>query len=179
MAQITPSKQDVRNLKLIRANVDRLIQDAAELYDKPGMRVLDIAPQPGGGAKAVFKHAEVLTLDIDPDNKPDIVGDICDMKFALANLAVFDAVICTEVIEHVNEPFYAASSLKAIVKHGGTCFVSTPFNFRIHGPLPDNWRFTEHGLRQLFREWKDVQIFPLEDPKRPLCPIHYTLIATT
>jgi len=178
MAQVTPSKQDVRNLKLIRANVDRLIRDAAELYDKPGMRVLDIAPQPGGGAKAVFKHAEVLTLDINPDNKPDIVGDIC----ADDPDQTFDVVICTEVLEHVSNPFSAMDFLWYSLKRNGVLFISTPFNFRIHGPLPDNWRFTEHGLRQLLstrgKRWSDVQIFPLEDPKRPLCPIHYTLIAT-
>ena len=177
MGQLIPSKQDVRNLKLIRANVDRLIRDAAELYDKPGMRVLDIAPQPGGGAKAVFKHAEVLTLDINPDNKPDIVADICCGFYLLAKDA-FDAVICTEVLEHVALPHDAVKTLWNSVNEGGMCFVSTPFNFRIHGPLPDNWRFTEHGLRQLFTGWNDVQIFPLDDPKRPLCPIHYCLIAT-
>lgn len=176
MGQLIPSKQDVRNLKLIRANVDRLIRDAAELYDKPGMRVLDIAPQPGGGAKAVFKHAEVLTLDINPDNKPDIVGDICFPQIDIFD--DFDAIICTEVLEHVENPFRACECILAYLKRRGMCFVSTPFNFRIHGPLPDNWRFTEHGLRFLFGAWYNVQIFPLEDPKRPLCPIHYTLIAT-
>ena len=60
---------------------------------------------------------------------------------------------------------------------GGLAFVTTPFNFRIHGPLPDCWRFTEHGLRALFREFDIVELTEEPTPDRPLMPIHYRLVA--
>ncbi len=56
-------------------------------------------------------------------------------------------------------------------------FVSTPFNFRIHGPLPDCWRFAEHGLKELFDAFEILELVALEDEERFLMPIQYTLIA--
>jgi len=52
-----------------------------------------------------------------------------------------------------------------------------PFNFRIHGPLPDCWRFTEHGLRELLKKFSTVKIDQIDTPNRDLMPIHYTVIA--
>ena len=90
---------------------------------------------------------------------------------------MFDVVFCTEVLEHVSNPFNAVSELFRMTKKNGVVVVSTPFNFRIHGPLPDNWRFTEHGLRELFKNFSSLKITPLNDDNRFLMPIHYTLIA--
>jgi hypothetical protein len=64
-----------------------------------------------------------------------------------------------------------------MLKEGGCLCVSTPFNFRIHGPLPDCWRFTEHGLRRLLWNFKIDELRPLDTPGRPLMPIQYTVIA--
>jgi hypothetical protein len=60
---------------------------------------------------------------------------------------------------------------------GGLAFISTPSNFRIHGPLPDCWRFTEHGLRALFlNNFEILELNILETPDRPLTPLQYTLV---
>lgn len=81
-------------------------------------------------------------------------------------------------MEHTNNPFHAVNELRRILKpNKGLVCVSTPFNFRIHGPLPDNWRFTIHGLKVLFSNFEDVKINVLNDDDRFLMPIHYTLIA--
>ena len=56
-------------------------------------------------------------------------------------------------------------------------FGSTPFNFRIHGPLPDCWRFTEHGLRALLKEFEVVELNQVDTPERELMPMHYTFVA--
>ena len=55
--------------------------------------------------------------------------------------------------------------------------MTTPFNFRIHGPLPDCWRFTEHGIRALLKDFESVHIESLEDENRFLMPLQYTTTA--
>ncbi len=64
-----------------------------------------------------------------------------------------------------------------MLKPGGLAFITTPFNLRIHGPLPDCWRFTEHGLRELFKDFDILELSSLESEERFLMPIQYTLIA--
>jgi len=44
-------------------------------------------------------------------------------------------------------------------------------------PLPDNWRFTEHGLRELFKEWASVKVTAIETEGRELMPVCYRVIA--
>lgn len=90
----------------------------------------------------------------------------------------FDVIICTEVLEHTLNPFNAVNELYRILKPDGKVFVSTPFNFRIHGPLPDCWRFTEHGLRALFKDYTSIEIYSKDDENRFLMPIQYHTIAT-
>lgn len=163
------SQTDIDYLKIIRDNVRSHIKDASE-HDREGLVVLDIAPQDHEGAKEFFKKADVKTLDINPG--ADYQFDICSYTAIPRNL--FDIIICTEVLEHVSNPFDAVHEIKRILKPGGILFLTTPFNFRIHGPLPDNWRFTEHGLRELFKGW-DVTIKAVESD-RFLMPVHYRCI---
>ncbi len=166
------SKYDIDALAALRANVTDLIRRAAEAWDAEGVLVYDIAPDEHGGAREFFKHAKVVTVGL---HGCDIYADICDAGY-LSTLEKADIVVCTEVLEHVFNPFSAVEGLSAMLKPGGKVVVSTPFNFRIHGPRPDRWRFTEDGLRALFHKFDIRSIHTLESD-RFLAPIHYTLIA--
>jgi|SRR3990167_3567400 len=168
---------DEGHLKQIRNNVSRFVANSAVAYDKAGLRLLDIAPQVHEGAAPYFKKANVQTLDIDPSTKPTYVADLCVNNRKLIADGSFDLVVCTEVLEHVTQPFKAVAELHRLLKPQGLVFVSTPFDLRIHGPLPDCWRFTEHGLRVLFENFEIIELKALENPKRWLMPIHYTVIA--
>jgi 2-polyprenyl-3-methyl-5-hydroxy-6-metoxy-1,4-benzoquinol methylase len=81
------------------------------------------------------------------------------------------------VLEHVANPFAAVAEINRMLKPGGYVYITTPFNFRIHGPLPDNWRFTIHGLKQLFSHMEILSIEEETTGERDLMPIHYRLIA--
>jgi hypothetical protein len=75
------------------------------------------------------------------------------------------------------QPFDAVAELRRLLRPGGHLILTVPFNLRIHGPLPDCWRFTEHGLRALLRNFTDLEVEAVETPDRPLMPIHYTVVA--
>jgi len=168
----TVSQLDVEYLEIIRKNVDDFTKEASK-YDAKNILVLDIAPQIHKGASAFFKLAKVSTLDIDSKSSATYIADLCNDNSDIIPSNYFDVIICTEVLEHTLNPFNAVDEIYRILKPEGICFVTTPFNFRIHGPLPDCWRFTEHGLKQLFKSFKHVDIISVENPNRFLMPIQY------
>lgn len=115
---------------------------ASTYATKPG-RLLDIAPQVHEGARPFFPNAIIgETFDIDSNSGCTYIGDICEQNDLLPDIS-FDYVVCTEVLEHTLRPWDAVNEIWRVLKPGGIFFLSTPFNFRIHGPLADCWRFTE------------------------------------
>jgi SAM-dependent methyltransferase len=76
-----------------------------------------------------------------------------DLCAPLEDSRRYDVVICEQVLEHVPDPWAAASNLRAMCAPDGHVIVSTPFLVRVH-ELPlfamgDYWRFTPRGLRTL------------------------------
>uniref|UniRef100_A0A831U2B1 Class I SAM-dependent methyltransferase n=1 Tax=Geobacter metallireducens TaxID=28232 RepID=A0A831U2B1_GEOME len=171
------SEMDKVFLGQIRGNVSAFLKRVADRYSGGGGRLLDIAPQVHEGARPHFPSTvRVETFDIDPTSGATYIGDICKCNDQLSD-AMFDFVVCTEVLEHTLQPFAAVGEIRRILKPGGLLFLTVPFNFRIHGPLPDCWRFTEHGLRTLLNRFIIEELLSLETPERPLMPIHYTVVA--
>lgn len=169
---------DIEHLRLLRENVERFMADVAARYGIEPARLLDIAPQVHKGARPFFgPHVHVDTLDIDPDSGATFIADLCDRQQIARVPGGYDMIVCTEVLEHTLQPFDAVDNIHAMLKPGGLVFVSTPFNFRMHGPLPDCWRFTEHGLRRLFQDFQIIELAALECEDRFLMPIHYTVVA--
>jgi SAM-dependent methyltransferase len=170
------SSVDIENLEIIRRSVSDFILEASS-NDKKGYKVLDIAPQDHNGAKEFFQQSDIATLDINPNSTATFIADICDDNSEIIPSNHFDLIICTEVLEHTLNPFKAVDELYRILKPGGSCYITTPFDLRIHGPLPDCWRFTEHGLRELFKRFETAEIRSIENENRFLMPIHYKTLA--
>ncbi len=171
------AEMDKQLHKALRKNVSDFVSAMAKKYDKQGSVLLDVAPQDHEGAKPYFAKTKIETLDIDPSSGATYIADLCKNNQKVIPGAHFDYVVCTEVLEHTLQPFDAVDEIERILKPGGLVFVSTPFNFRIHGPLPDCWRFTEHGLRALFKNYEILELNALEKEDRFLMPVHYTLVA--
>ena len=170
------SQMDIEFLAAIRSNVSSFIAHCAGQYSIVG-KLLDVAPQDHEGARPYFPASVAIeTLDIDPASGCTHIGDLCAGVPSIPD-ACFGAVACTEVIEHTLQPFDAVAEVRRVLRPGGYLFMSTPMNFRIHGPLPDCWRFTEHGLRALLKDFELVELNALETPGRELMPIHYTVVA--
>ncbi|MBB3034386.1 class I SAM-dependent methyltransferase [Alteriqipengyuania lutimaris] len=123
-----------------------------------GSKVLCIGG--GGGLDGMIaRHpaTDTISIDIDPDRKPDMVMDATQMTFADDD---FDAVFMMEVLEHVREPQAALSEIERVLKPGGPFVLSTPFVFGIHEEPWDYWRFTRHGLEELLRSFEVERIAP-------------------
>jgi hypothetical protein len=175
--RLTPSAMDVEHLAAIRASVEALQRRAIAAHVRSGDVVLDVAPQAHAGVRPLLPPDVTLeTLDLDPAAGATYTADLCAENPQIT-AARFACVFCTEVLEHTLQPFDAVRELHRILTPGGRLVLSVPFNFRIHGPLPDCWRFTEHGLRALLRDFEIEELGAAETPGRPLMPIHYTVVA--
>jgi SAM-dependent methyltransferase len=126
--------------KLTRVTLDRFVRKHAN----SGL-TLDIGAQTGPYA-AWFPRR--VALDIRPRVGIQIVADA--QALAVADGA-FDVVLCTEVLEHLQEPQRAIDEFFRVLKPGGTLLLSTRFLFPIHDAPDDYFRFTKYGLRYLLR----------------------------
>jgi SAM-dependent methyltransferase len=72
----------------------------------------------------------------------------------------FDHIMCTEVLEHVEDPAVFVTELRRVLKDGGTLVATIPFSARVHYEPFDFQRFTNWGLMRLFATFRDVQITP-------------------
>ena len=97
----------------------------------------------------------VLSFDIDRKRDPAVVGDICDFDFGDQQ---FDAVIISEVLEHIHSPHLAINNIYSILKPSGTLILTTPFLLPLHDRPYDYYRYTRYGLEFLLRDFRDIQI---------------------
>lgn len=171
------SEFDIHAYQIIRESVSSFLKAQADKLDSASIVLLDIAPQDHLGAAEHFIKAQIKTADLNPDAKATYTIDITKDNSEVIPNDSFDVVVCTEVLEHTLNPFSAIVEIYRILKKDGVLLLTTPFNFRIHGPLPDCWRFTEHGINVLLKDFKSIKIKTIEDKTRFLMPYHYTTIA--
>jgi len=106
-----------------------------------GRAVLSI----GGGPFRV--HPRIITLNIEPFENVDIVGDAHNLLIRSSSI---DGVHCEAVFEHLEQPVVAAAEMFRVMKPGGLAFVCTPFLQAFHGYPSHYQNFTHVGHQRLF-----------------------------
>lgn len=101
----------------------------------------------------LFPHRH--TYDIDPLRKPDTVGDAHSLAFDDES---FEVILCTEVLEHLHTPQKAIDEMRRVLKTDGILILTTRFVFPIHDAPHDYYRYTEYGLRHLFKDWNLLEL---------------------
>jgi SAM-dependent methyltransferase len=79
-------------------------------------------------------------------SKADFVSSGETLPFANEE---FDTVLCTQVLEHAENPWLLFSELARVLRRGGALILTVPFSFRQHAEPFDFYRFTNHALRSL------------------------------
>jgi SAM-dependent methyltransferase len=77
--------------------------------------------------------------------KPHVHADAAALPIAGACV---DAVVCLEVLEHLERPNAALAEFARVLKPDGRLLLSVPFLYPIHDAPHDYQRLTEHGLRR-------------------------------
>jgi ubiquinone biosynthesis O-methyltransferase len=111
----------------------RIVFDSVLPRKLEGVRLLDAGCGTGlFSAAAVERGAEVTSLDVGEAllskvaqkcESRRVVGDVSHLPFEDQS---FDAVLCTEVIEHVRGPRQAVGELVRVLRPGGRLVLTTP-----------------------------------------------------
>jgi len=120
-------------------------------------RVLDVGcgDKPYGRWLDFHKVVQHLGIDIYPGPKVDVVLTL-DMPWPLET-ASFDAILCTQVLEHAEDLEHVLSEMHRVLKPGGTLLASIPFAFNEHGSPHDYRRLSVYGARCLLEKDYEIQ----------------------
>jgi SAM-dependent methyltransferase len=134
-----------------------LRSQAAELT--PGVRILDV----GCGVKPYYPFfagvaSEYVGVDVVENPAAELLGPVEALPVEDAS---FDVVLCTQVLEHSDDPDQAIRELRRVVRPAGRVLAST-HGVQVYHPSPgDYWRWTHTGLRRLFERnaaWTSLEI---------------------
>jgi SAM-dependent methyltransferase len=101
--------------------------------------------------KPLFAHTHYESADfgkVDTQYAPHTY--ICDLTQIPVADGRFDAVILTQVLEHVPDPLAVLRELHRVMKPGSRLIFSTPLFFEEHNQPYDFYRYTRFGIRHLF-----------------------------
>jgi SAM-dependent methyltransferase len=139
---------DYLALGSLSTSISQLIQQL------PGGGANQLALDLGSGRSPYRSEVEdrgytLRTLDLSPASGADYVG--CAEQTGLPDNS-FDLVLCTQVLEHTDDPWQAAREIRRILKPGGYAILSAPHVWFYHPHPRDHWRFTQQGLVRLVEE---------------------------
>lgn len=116
----------------------------------PGSRVLDA----GSGDqryKQLFERQIYESADFEQVDKPYAKSTyVCDLATIPVPDQTYDAIVFTQVMEHLSEPSAVLKELHRIGKEGCRLFYSAPFCAEEHEIPYDFFRYTQFGVRHLF-----------------------------
>ncbi len=105
--------------------------------------------------RALFKRHRYVAIDFTKGESAwdysgvDVAGDLNHLPFPDQS---FQAVLSTQVLEHVPEPLTILSESFRVLKPGGTLYLSAPLGFGEHQQPYDFYRYTRYGLRHLLEK---------------------------
>lgn len=128
-------------------------------------RLLDI----GCGAKAKrFIIGDRVTHYVGLDHEGSMHGlgnvDIVGTAYNIPEPdSSFDSVLCTAVLEHLEDPLKALRESFRVLRPGGCAVYTVPFFWHLHEEPRDFYRYTKYGLEHLFREagFEIIEVKPL------------------
>ncbi|HSM55482.1 MAG TPA: class I SAM-dependent methyltransferase [Candidatus Sulfomarinibacteraceae bacterium] len=147
-----------RRIEVNRYESYRLLEEARE-QTVAGARVLD-AGAGEGQYRPYFEHTRYVGLDLAVGDvgwdysSLDVLGDLRALPFPDA---AYDAAVCIQTLEHVNEPMRVINEIGRILKPGGRLYLSAPMSWHQHQKPHDYFRYTSFGFRYLL-ENSDMRV---------------------
>jgi len=124
----------------------------ARLKEYAKGRLLDIGcgvkPYQEMAAPYVQEHVGIDHASIqDNQAKVDLFGTAYNIP---VDSDSFDTILCTDVLEHLEEPQKALAEAYRVLKAGGYAIYTVPFFWHLHEEPRDFYRYTKYGLRYVF-----------------------------
>ncbi len=97
----------------------------------------------------------VSNVDIFPYQNVDLTCNIERIPFQSQSV---DTIICTAVLEHIDNPEKAISEFYRVLKNNGKIYLNLPFIAGYHASPQDFFRITEEGLKKLMKDFREIEI---------------------
>jgi SAM-dependent methyltransferase len=131
-----------------RRNIELFVQRSSKKIVQ-NSKVLDAGAGPCP-YKSFFSHTKYESTDFTDPYK--ILDFVCNLEKIPKNESYYDAVISTEVLEHVENPEKVIKEFYRILKTDGKLFLTTPQQFMIHQAPYNFFYFTKYGLESLLKK---------------------------
>jgi SAM-dependent methyltransferase len=142
---------ELSEVQFVRLDAYTTLKEQLNLQQYKGN---DLAIEFGGSNGVVQKMLPEISYEVAP-NFPEV--DLQDLSTYADHS--YNIVVIDNILEHVAEPRKAISEIYRILKNDGICICLTPFLVKPHGYPDDYWRFTESGLRKMFEDFSNVDIW--------------------
>jgi SAM-dependent methyltransferase len=155
----------VEELWAVRRPILDLVREAARGLP-PGAVVLDVgagdAPYRELFADVDYRTVEWHASEHDGAQDADILASADAVPI---DDGCCDAVLLTEVLEHVPEPLAVLRELRRVLRPGGKLVLTVPLVWHLHELPHDYYRFTGSGLRNLLDRagFVDVEVHARND----------------
>jgi SAM-dependent methyltransferase len=126
--------------------LDNLLLELAPFQKYIAGKVLNA----GSGSRKLKFGSETINLDIDPNNRPDVLADL--NTILPFDDDAFDTIVSVACLEHVPRPWYTIKELYRVVRPGGFAVICIPFMQPFHAWPHDYTRFTNLGMESLLKE---------------------------
>jgi len=135
-----------KNDYFVIKHLEAFLKNAINTYVQEGMVVADI----GCGEQPLrdlieSKGGKYVGIDISQNSKNNV-----DVIAAITNIPqadnMFDCILCSEVLEHVQDTHSAFMEMTRLLHKGGYLIITTPFCYPLHEEPHDFVRLTRHCL---------------------------------
>ena len=144
--------------------VNQFVKSVAEKL-APGTSILDA----GAGEciyKKFFPHCHYKSIDLAVGESRwnyanlDYVSPLHDMPI---EDEAFDAVLCTQVLEHLEWPRESVKEMYRVLKPGGRLYLTVPMAQNEHQTPYDFFRYTSYGLASICKHagFKEINTVPM------------------
>lgn len=136
------------------STVSRIRETERLIVDHARGSVLDVGCGHMPFRTLLLRHAESYDgLDLEPRVEGvRYVTDAATMSGVPPG--AFDTVLCSEVLEHVDNPDQVLAAIANVLRPGGKLLATVPHLSRLHEEPFDYYRYTGYGLRALLQRAK-------------------------
>ncbi len=111
--------------------------------------------------KHLFRHANYEATDFKDEH--GILNFTCSLEKIPRKSKTYDSILCTEVLEHVENPSKVISEFNRILKKGGNLFLTVPQGWMLHQEPYNYFYFTKYGLESLLKKnkFRNIRIWKM------------------
>ena len=102
---------------------------------------------------------KIIHIDIKKEDGVNLIADISDKNFGIEYANCFPVVLCTNMLEHVEDIGLVVSNLYKVCANNGYLIITVPYKYKKHlDPIDNMFRPTPDEIELLFEKSSVINI---------------------